>query len=453
MTTIVSTSPQRPTEVIVETGAADRAAVHAAVARARAAGRDWADAGPAVRSAALTAVVAEFEREAETLTELVVREVGKPRHEAAAEVARGIAILRYYAQQAYDPDGDSYPTAGGLAFTTRRPRGVAGLITPWNFPLAIPVWKLAPALAAGNGAVVKPAPESTAVALRVEALFGRALPEGLFTVVPGGAETGSALVEAVDVVSFTGSTAVGRIIAMAAAQHGIPAQCEMGGLSATIVLPDADLDRAARDVAKAAMGYAGQKCTATKRVFVVGDAAPFTERLVAAVHALTLADPAESPDLGPVITDSARGQVLAAAAQAEATGARLVTRPDGVDGEGWYLRPVVVDGLAPDARLLHEEVFGPITALAAVPTVAEAFERANATGFGLVTSVYTADLATALTAVRRSESGMVKVNAPTNGVDFHPPFGGEKHSGYGEKEQGKAAVRFFTRERTVQVQP
>ncbi|MCK2239493.1 MULTISPECIES: aldehyde dehydrogenase family protein [unclassified Crossiella] len=452
MSTIVSTSPQRPGDIVVETAAADRAAVEATVARARAAGRDWEDAGPAVRSAALTAAVAEFERDAGTLTDLIVREVGKPRQEAAAEVARAVAILRYYAQQAYDPAGENYPTGGGLAFTTRRARGVAGLVTPWNFPLAIPVWKLAPALAAGNGVVIKPAPEATAVAQRFAALLDRVLPAGLLAVTPGGAETGSALLDAVDVVSFTGSTTVGRIISVAAAQRGIPVQAEMGGLSATIVLPDADLDRAAQDVARAAMGYAGQKCTATKRIFVVGDPGPFTERLEAAITGLRVADPAESPDLGPVITEGARKQVLTAAAQAEAAGGRLLTTPYTEAADGWYLNPVIVDRIGPDAPLFHEEVFGPIAALAGVATVAEAFERANGTQFGLVTSVYTADLGAALTAVRRSESGMVKVNLPTNGVDFHLPFGGEKHSGYGEKEQGKAAVRFYTRERTVQVQ-
>ncbi|WHT17196.1 aldehyde dehydrogenase family protein [Crossiella sp. CA-258035] len=452
MSTIVSTSPQRPGDIVLETAALDRAAVEATVAKARQAGRDWEDAGPAARSAALTAAVTEFEREAEALAALIVREVGKPKQEAVAEVARSIAILRYYAQQAYDPAGETYPTGGGLAFTTRRARGVAGLVTPWNFPLAIPVWKLAPALAAGNGVVVKPAPEATAVAQHIATLLDRVLPAGLFAVTPGGAETGSALLDAVDVVSFTGSTTVGRIIAAAAAQRGIPVQAEMGGLSATIVLPDADLDRAAADVARAAMGYAGQKCTATKRIFVVGDPGPFTERLAAAVSGLRLADPADSPDLGPVITEGARKQVRTAAAAAEAAGGRLLTTPYLDAADGWYVRPVVVDRLAPDAPLFHQEVFGPIAALAGVASVDEAFERANGTQFGLVTSVYTADLGAALTAVRRSESGMVKVNLPTNGVDFHLPFGGEKHSGYGEKEQGKAAVRFYTRERTVQVQ-
>ncbi|GLZ40727.1 aldehyde dehydrogenase family protein [Actinokineospora sp. NBRC 105648] len=424
---IVSTSPQTPGDVVVDVPPGD---VAAAVAKARTAQREWAATGPAVRAAALGAMADAVA--ASDLAELVVREVGKPITEARGEVGRAVALLRYYAQQAFDPIGETYP--GGLAFTVRRPRGVAGLVTPWNFPVAIPVWKAAPALAFGNAAVVKPAPDATACALRLAELFDGLLPDGLFAVVPGAADEGAALVDAVDLVSFTGSGAVGRRVAVAAAERGIPAQCEMGGLSATIVLPDADLERAATDIAYAAMGYAGQKCTATKRVIAVGPG--FADALHAAVEALIVGDPADSATaIGPVISAAARERVV------EAGGV-------GIDADGWFVRPTVHGA---GTRLDREEVFGPICSYTEVPDVDTAITLANSTDYGLVTALYTGDLGAALSYVERCASGLVKVNMPTAGVDFHLPFGGERGSGYGGKEQGKAAAAFYTLGRTVQI--
>ncbi|WP_253887589.1 aldehyde dehydrogenase family protein [Actinokineospora diospyrosa] len=423
----MSTSPQAPNDVVIDVPEGDAVG---AVTRARAAQREWVTTGPAVRAAALDAVADAVA--GSDLAALIVREVGKPITEAKGEVARAVAILRYYAQQAFDPIGETYP--GGLAFTVRRPRGVAGLITPWNFPLAIPVWKAAPALAFGNAAVIKPSPDATACALRLAELAAGHLPEGLFAVVPGGADVGTALVGSADVVSFTGSGAVGRQVAVAAAGRGIPAQCEMGGLSASIVLPDADIERAAADIAYSAMGFAGQKCTATKRVIVVGSDA--REALVSAVNALRIGDPNDpTTAIGPVISAAARQRVVAAGGSE-------------VDGDGWFVRPTLV---GPGSRLDREEVFGPIATVTEVADIDAAITLANATDYGLVTALYTADLAAALSYVERCESGQVKVNMPTAGVDFHLPFGGERGSGYGGKEQGKAAAAFYTLSRTVQV--
>ena len=207
----------------------------------------------------------------------MVREVGKPLTESIGEHGRAVRILRYQAQAALDPDGDTIPAAPPsdlrtLLLARRRPRGVAGLITPWNFPFAIPLWKAAPALAYGNAVVLKPASDAIACALFLEELLGKALPEGVFNVVTGPGAAGQAVIELADVVSFTGSTAVGLQVAAAATARGIASQAEMGGLNASIVLPDADLEAAAKVIAGAAMGYAGQKCTATGRVIVVGDA-------------------------------------------------------------------------------------------------------------------------------------------------------------------------------------
>jgi len=451
-----SRSPQRPDDLVVKVEAAGAEAVAEAVERARGAAGRWAAAPALERSAALVAAADALAGAAGEVTGLVVREVGKPVTEAGAEVARGVGILRYFAQQALDPDGETYPgpSPAGLLLARRRPRGVVGLITPWNFPVAIPLWKAAPALAFGNAVVLKPSPESTAVALRLAELLAPALPDGLLQVVPGGAETGTAMLERVDCISFTGSVAVGRSVAVAATERGIPSQAEMGGLNASIVLPDADPRRAAAVVAGAAMGYAGQKCTATSRAIVVGDPAPFTEALVAAVQDLAVGDPAEAATvIGPVITEPARDKVVAAAEEAAAAGGRLLTGGTAGDGGGWFVAPTLVDRLAPDARLAQEEVFGPIAVVLAVADEDEAVRVANGVRYGLVGSVFTGDLDRALGLAARLDTGLIRVNAPTSGVDYLAPFGGEKDSSYGPREQGKAARDFYTSTRTITILP
>jgi acyl-CoA reductase-like NAD-dependent aldehyde dehydrogenase len=451
-----SRSPQRPDELLLEVEPTSAEGVAAAVERARAAGRDWAAAPALERSAALVAAAEALAGAAAEVTDLMVREVGKPVSEAAAEAARGVGILRYYAQQALDPDGETYPgpSPAALLLSRRRPRGVAGLITPWNFPVAIPLWKAAPALAYGNGVVLKAASEATALALRLAGLLAPALPDGLFQVVPGGAATGTALIERADCVSFTGSVEVGRQVAIAATTRGIPSQVEMGGLNASIVLPDADPQRAAATVAGAAMGYAGQKCTATSRAIVVGDPAPFTDALVAAVEGLAVGDPAERRTVvGPVINEPARRAVLEAAEQAAASGGRTLTGGRAGDGAGWFVEPTLVDRLPPDARLAQEEVFGPIAVVLPAADEDEAVAIANGVRYGLVGAVFTRDLDRALTVAARLDTGLIRVNAPTSGVDFHAPFGGEKDSSFGPREQGKAARELYTSTRTITILP
>jgi alpha-ketoglutaric semialdehyde dehydrogenase len=451
-----SRSPQRPGDLLIEVEEADAGTVAGAVERARKAARAWADASALERSSALVAAADALAGAADEVTGLMVREVGKPVTEAAAEAARGVGILRYYAQQALDPDGETYPgpSPAALLMSRHRPRGVAGLITPWNFPVAIPLWKAAPALAFGNAVVLKPAPDATAVALRLAELLAPVLPDGLLEVVPGGAEAGKAMIERVDCVSFTGSAAVGRQVAVAATERGIPAQAEMGGLNASIVLPDADPQRAATTVAGAAMGYAGQKCTATSRVIVVGDPQALTDALVAAVEGLAVGDPADDRTVvGPVITQAARRRVVEAAEEAAANGGRVLAGGRDADGEGWFVAPTLVDGVPPGARLAQEEVFGPIAAVLPVASVDEAVEVANGVRYGLVSSVFTRDLDRALQLTARLDTGMIRVNAPTSGVDYLAPFGGEKDSSFGPREQGKAAREFYSSTRTITVLP
>jgi acyl-CoA reductase-like NAD-dependent aldehyde dehydrogenase len=454
---VQSRSPQRPDDLVLEVEETSAGGVTEAVRRSREAAAAWAAAPAVERSTALVAAADALAAAAGEVTDLMVREVGKPVTEAAAEVARGVGILRYYAQQVLDPDGETYPgpSPAALLLARRRPRGVAGLITPWNFPVAIPLWKAAPALAFGNGVVLKAASEATALALRLAELLSPTLPpDGLFQVVPGGAATATALIGQADCVSFTGSVEVGRQVAVAATARGIPCQAEMGGLNASIVLPDADPARAAATIAGAAMGYAGQKCTATSRAIVVGDPGPFTEALVAAVERLPVGDPAEQATVvGPVINEPARRTVVEAAEAAAAAGGRVLAGGRAGAGDGWFVAPTLVDRLAPDAYLAQEEVFGPIAVVLPVADEDEAVAVANGVRYGLVSSVFTRDLDRALAVAARLDTGMIRVNAPTSGVDYLAPFGGEKDSSFGPREQGKAAREFYTSTRTITILP
>lgn len=453
--TVTSTSPQAPDDVVAEAASLDAKAVAALAARARAAQREWQGLNAARRAAALGNAARDLRSLRDEATALVVREVGKPLVEASGEVDRAIAILEYYAQAAFAPLGELFPPSlSGLLYTERRPHGVAGLVTPWNFPIAIPLWKAAPALVCGNAVLLKPSPDALATALFIGRLLQPHLPEGLFTVVPGGAEAGEAVVAAADVVSFTGSVAVGTAVSVAATTRGIPVQAEMGGQNAAIVLPDADPEATAAMVAGAAMGYAGQKCTATRRVLVVGDNEPFVEAFVAAVRALAPADPGQAGvAVGPVITEAARARVLAAAATAREGGGSVLTGADAPSRAGWFVEPTVVDGVAPDHPVMQEETFGPLAAIHRVASLEQAIEVANGVRFGLVTSLHGRDLGQLLRGVAALDTGMIKVNAPTSGVDFYAPFGGEKDSSFGGREQGPAALDFYTTTRTISVVP
>ncbi|MFF1478175.1 aldehyde dehydrogenase family protein [Streptomyces sp. NPDC058301] len=452
VTDLISRNPADPADVLVHIPAPGARAAADAVERARAAQPGWLLGGAAARSAALGAAADAVEAAADELAALAVREVGKPLTEARAEVARTVAIWRYYAQAPYEPVGAVHePAAGaGLLLTRRRPHGVAGLITPWNFPFAIPSWKAAPALAVGNAVVLKPAPEATACAQRLAEIVQQALPAGVFTVVPGGAAEGDTLVRRADVVSFTGSTAVGRAVARAATERGVPVQAEMGGLNAAIVLPDADIGRAAAHIAAAIGGYAGQKCTATSRVIAVGAALdPLREALAEALRALPVGDPAVADTVcGPLISERARDRVGEAS-----RGLSVLAGGTAPRHPGWYTAPTLVEKVSPDHPLLSEEVFGPIAALLPADDLAHAVRITNSVPYGLVTSVHTADLDSALHGCDRLDTGMIRLNAPSTGVDFHLPFGGTKESSHGPREQGRAALEFYTSSRTYTLTP
>ena len=454
--TFTSVNPHDPADILGEWQAAGPEAAGAAVTRAVAAAAGWRDTPGPVRAKALSDAAGALEQRAAEITSLVVREVGKPLSEARGEVARGVAILRYYAQAALLPDGETIPAAAAdqLLLARHVPVGVAALITPWNFPVAIPLWKAAPSLAYGNATILKPASAAAATALALEEILTAALPPDVFQVVLGGAAAAGALIDhpGVAAVSFTGSSEVGRQISRRAAERGCRVQAEMGGQNPSVVLADADLDRAATAIAYAAMGYAGQKCTATSRVIVEAAVYPqFRDRLAAAVEALPVLDPADDKTLvGPVIDDGARTAALAAVAS---SGGRVLTGGTALDAPGFYLAPTLVELDRPAGPLATEEVFAPVAALIPAASAAEAISIANAVRYGLVAAVFTSDLAHALQLTRRLEAGMIRVNAPTSGVDYQAPFGGAKDSSYGPREQGLAARAFYTESRTVLIVP
>jgi alpha-ketoglutaric semialdehyde dehydrogenase len=454
--TFTSVNPHNPADLLGTWDAAGADQAGAVVDRALSAARVWRDVPGAGRAKALTDAAAAMEHRAAEITDLVVREVGKPLSEARGEVARGVSILRYYAQAALLPDGETLPAAEAdqLLMARHLPVGVTALLTPWNFPVAIPLWKAAPSLAYGNATILKPSSAAAATGLLLGEVLGEFLPADVFQVVLGGAETARALIDhqGVAAISFTGSSAVGRDITVRAASRGCRVQAEMGGQNPSIVLADADLDRAARNIAYAAMGYAGQKCTATSRVIVVDEVySQFRDALTAAVEALQVLDPADPATLvGPVIDDGSRATALEAVA---GSGGRVLTGGKPLDAPGYYLAPTLVELDAPTGPLACDEVFAPVAALIRAGSADDAIEIGNSVKYGLVAAVFTSDLAQALRLTRRIEAGMVRVNAPTSGVDFNAPFGGSKESSYGPREQGQAARAFYTESRTVLIVP
>jgi acyl-CoA reductase-like NAD-dependent aldehyde dehydrogenase len=456
VTTIRSVNPHRPSEVLVEVEPAGPEGVDGAVGAARKVLEDWSSQPAMARGAALASIASDLERRTDEMTDLIVREVGKPVAETRQEIARAVAILRYHSQTVLLPDGETYPSpdASSWLVARRGPVGVCGLLTPWNFPVAIPVWKLAPAIAYGNAAVLKPAPQATATAQMLHSIASEHLPVGVFGLVAGDAETGVPLVEHRDVaaVSFTGSVAVGQKVAASASGRGARVQCEMGGQNPSIVLADADLEAAAATVSFATMGYAGQKCTATSRVIVESSVYDdFRGRLVSAVEAMHVTDPTrEDCKVGPLIEEESLSGALDAIG---ASSGAVITGGKALDAEGYYLAPTLVEVDDPTDLLAQEEVFAPVAALLRAPSAEEATRLANGVRYGLVAAVFTRDLKRAIELTRSLQAGLVRTNAPTSGVDFHAPFGGSKASSIGPREQGLAARDFYTETRTLLVSP
>jgi acyl-CoA reductase-like NAD-dependent aldehyde dehydrogenase len=385
--------------------------------------------------------------------------VGKPISEARGEVARTVAILRYYAQVALDPIGETYPSPDGRASLSveRRPLGTVALVCPWNFPLAIPAWKLAPALAVGNTVLLKPSSAALATATRLVELGQPHLPSGVLSVVSARGELADRLLDDPRVagISFTGSAEVGHAIVARAVSRGAAVQAEMGGQNASVVLEDADLDAAAAMIAGAAMGYAGQKCTATSRVVVLrGVAERFVPLLVDRVRGLAVGDPLdEGTTVGPLISRDARDQVRSAVEDAVGRGARVLAGRSEPDRAGWFYAPTLLAVADAGDPFTQEETFGPAASVLVADSDADAVRIANGTRYGLSAAVFSQNLHHATTVAGQLDAGLIRVNASTAGVDYYAPFGGERASSYGPREQGRAALQFYTRTRTILVNP
>ncbi len=442
------TEPATETELaaIPRAGVED---VDAAVARAKLAWPAWTALAPGDRAALMRALVVVLEEHHEELATLEARNAGKPLAAARGEIGGAIETFRFMAGAIERPHGETIPVAGGMAFTVREPLGVVGLITPWNFPLAIACWKLAPALAAGNTVVLKPAELTPLTAVRfAELVLEAGIPEGVVNVVVGPGRTcGTRLVEHPDIakIAFTGSTEVGATIAAGAAQTIKRVTLELGGKSANVVFADADIEAAARAAPWGVFDNAGQDCCARSRILVER---PVLDDFLAAmqpvVESIAVGDPlADGTEMGPLISAGQR-ETVASFVDDDVQVAFQGRVPD---GPGYWFPPTVLHPVDPGHRAVREEIFGPVAVVVPFDGEQEAIRIANDTVYGLSGSIWTRDGARALRVARALQSGNLSVNSHSS-VRINTPFGGFKQSGYG-RELGPHATDAYTELKTI----
>ncbi|MTV37020.1 aldehyde dehydrogenase family protein [Duganella radicis] len=438
---------------------ADAVQARQAIAAASDARHAWAHAGIQRRAIALDFIGAELLRRQQDLGTLLAREEGKTLAEAVAEVARAGHIFKFFAGEALRQRGDKLASVRPEIEVdiTREPVGVVGIITPWNFPMAIPAWKIAPALAYGNTVVFKPADLVPGSAWALAEIISRSgLPAGVFNLVMGrGGVVGQAMIESPSVaaISFTGSVETGHRLLATAAQRRAKVQLEMGGKNPLLVLNDADLDTAVDCAIQGAYFSTGQRCTASSRFIVEKGIYPrFVQRMQEQLATLQVGH-ALRPDtqIGPVADAAQLRQDLDYVAIGRDEGARLVFGGEALqrDTEGYFMRPALFADAAPAMRIAQEEIFGPVACAIPADNYEHALDIANASPFGLTAGICTSSLRHAAHFKRHAQAGMVMVNVPTAGVDYHVPFGGSKGSSYGAREQGSYAAEFFTTVKTA----
>ena len=455
---IANINPSNTDEVVGEYAGATADDTRHAIAAAKAAAHGWARSGPMERHAVLRKTADEIFARKEELGRLLSAEEGKTLAEGIMETARAGQIFEFFAGEALRLTGETVPSVrpGIGVEITREPVGVVGIITPWNFPIAIPAWKIAPALCYGNTVVFKPASLVPGCSWAIADILHRAgLPQGVLNLVIGsGSQVGQTVLDSpdVDAISFTGSIETGRQVAAASVAHMRKFQLEMGGKNPLVVLDDADLDTAVECAANGAFFSTGQRCTASSRLVVTAGihdrfVAALTERLKGLVVDDALK---EGTHIGPVVDQSQLDQDQEYIEVGRKEGAKLVFGGERLNREtpGFYLQPALFTECTNAMRISREEIFGPVASVIRVADYDEALAVANDTPFGLSSGICTTSLKHATHFKRNAQAGMVMVNLPTAGVDFHVPFGGTKGSSYGPREQGAYAAEFFTTVKT-----
>jgi aldehyde dehydrogenase (NAD+) len=459
--TFTSTNPARAYEIIGRYQKSTAADIDDAVSAALKAQPGWATMPAPERGEILLRTALLLEQHKEELATLMTREMGKILKETRGDVQTAIDVAKYIAGEGRRAEGQTIPSGlpNKFCMTIRQPLGIVGIITPWNFPLAIPAWKTFPALLAGNAVILKPASDTPLLALKLAELLHEAgLPAGVMNVVTGpGGSLGDALVshKQVNMISLTGSTEVGRHVAEICGRDLRRCALELGGKNAVIVLEDADLDLAVESVALGAFGTTGQRCTATSRVIVQKSVQQaFTDRLVAAAEKLRVGN-GLSPqvEMGPLVNVGRVKAVHEYTEIGKREGARLVTGgtplTDGDYSNGAFYTPTIFTDVAPTMRIAKEEVFGPFVSIVPVASYEEAVQVANSTEYGLSTAIFTENARLTFRAMRDIESGLVYFNAPTTGAEIQLPFGGMKASGNGHRELGPGAVEEFSETKSI----
>ncbi|PMC35778.1 aldehyde dehydrogenase family protein [Bacillus sp. UMB0899] len=459
--TVKSISPMNKEEVVGLIQSSTKEDLEQAVSAADQAKKAWRKLGQAQRGQYLYKVADILEKNLDDIAETLTKEMGKTLPEAKGETARGVAILRYYAGEGMRKNGDVIPSSDkdALMFTKRTPLGVVGVITPWNFPVAIPIWKMAPALVYGNTVVFKPATEAAVTAAKVVDCFAQAgLPEGVLNFITGsGSVVGQGLIDhpLLNGITFTGSETVGEIVAKSASARGIKYQLEMGGKNPIIITKDANLNAAVEAVISGGFRSTGQKCTASSRVIVESEVYDeFKEKLVQETEKIKVGNGLqEGIWMGPCASESQFNTVKHYIEIGKKEGAELIAGGDVLTGEefdkGFYITPAIFDHVKPDMAIAQEEIFGPVIALIKAENLEEAIEMANNTKYGLSASIFTTNIGSLLEFIDEIEAGLVRINAESAGVELQAPFGGMKGSSTGSREQGEAAQEFYTSIKTV----
>lgn len=457
------TNPAQIDDVVGEAQASTENDALSAIEAASNALDEWANTPAPVRAKILFKTLNLIDLNAEMLAQSITMEEGKPINDAIGEVRRSMDVLQYSAGEGRRMFGYTTPSEvqNTLAYTERRPLGVVSIITPWNFPLAIPAWKIAPALICGNTVVFKPASTTPITAIKLVELFQEAgLPDGVLNLVTGsGTSVGNVFVDSDEVkgISFTGSTEIGSQI-YAKGAHGLKkVQCEMGGKNAVILLADADVDKAMIGIVQGAFGSTGQRCTATSRLIIESPLyETFVEKLIQHTSTLKIGPGIDSAvDVGPLASKAQLDTVMRYIEIGVTENATLAYGGNQLGGsvfdDGYYVEPTIFTDVASAMTIAQEEIFGPVLTVFEARNLADAIELSNNVAFGLSSSIYTNNLTRAFEYVKQIESGMVHVNSPTLGGEVHLPFGGLKSSGVGHREQGVEAIEFFSELVTVYI--